>query len=177
MSGHVLLAMAVGLLLIATISGQAVEPASVARPRLTRQLARIWQRSSAQHSMVASDQASDQNATSIFVYGTLKSGQPRHAALHGQRFVGPARTQPMYRMVNCGSYPALVQVAADLQGVSVEGEVWSVDQACLARLDNIEGEGFLYKRASVKLLGCEDSVQTYLYLRSIEGLPDCGSRW
>ena len=81
----------------------------------------------------------------IFVYGTLKRGFCRAHLLTGQQFLGEARTQPLYRMFNCGTYPGLKLVPKD--GLPIVGELWSVDSECLARLDREEGvaEG-LYRR-------------------------------
>jgi gamma-glutamylcyclotransferase (GGCT)/AIG2-like uncharacterized protein YtfP len=113
----------------------------------------------------------------VFVYGTLKRGQPRHRFLAGQNFISAALTRPLYRMFNVGDYPALVQRA---DGRSIEGELWEVDETCVNTLDGVEGSDVgLYVRAEVELLPPFDrlSAFTYLYQRSVEGLADCGSRW
>jgi gamma-glutamylcyclotransferase (GGCT)/AIG2-like uncharacterized protein YtfP len=80
-------------------------------------------------------------------------------------------------MYNCGNYPGLVESP---DGLCVEGELWDVSIECLKRLDEIEGVGVrLYQRAKVRLQSPHDRAEavTYLYLRSIQGLPDCGVRW
>lgn len=115
--------------------------------------------------------------TTLFFYGTLKRGLCRSHALDGQRFLGEARTQPKYRMFNLGSYPGMVEAA---EGVSIDGELWEVDAECLRRLDVIEGVAFgQYERRTVRLLAPHDTTtaQTYIYLRSTAGCPDCGTRW
>lgn len=115
--------------------------------------------------------------SNIFVYGTLKRGNSRAAALAGQQFLGSAQTEACYRMYDCGGYPGLVP--AD-DGLPIAGEVWSVDQACVAALDEIEGVSLnLYRRQPVALQGSNDEfpVEAYLYCRSTSGLPDCGSSW
>ena len=113
----------------------------------------------------------------LFVYGTLKRGQPRHRFLAGQTFVASGVTRPLYRMFNVGEYPALVRHA---EGRSIEGELWDVDEACLRTLDRVEGcdLGF-YARVSVELSPPFEGLhaETYLYRLAIEGLADCGSRW
>jgi gamma-glutamylcyclotransferase (GGCT)/AIG2-like uncharacterized protein YtfP len=73
--------------------------------------------------------------TRVFVYGTLKRGGENHHWIEAQRSVGPARTRPVYRMFDLGGYPGLVRHP---QGVSIEGELWDVDPAGLARLDVLE---------------------------------------
>jgi len=113
----------------------------------------------------------------LFVYGTLKRGQPRHRFLTGQTFVAPAVTRPLYRMFDVGKYPALVRHA---DGCSIQGELWDVDDACVRTLDHVEGCDLgLYVRAAVELSAPHDelSAETYLYLLPVEGFADCGTLW
>ena len=118
----------------------------------------------------------------IFVYGTLKRGLCRAHFLAGQHFVGVARSLPLYRMFNCGSYPGLRSAPQD--GLSIVGELWSVDSECLARLDREEGvhEG-LYARQAIEMAApfpaqlASSTCEAYFYLPSVEGLPDCGDCW
>ena len=115
--------------------------------------------------------------STVFVYGTLRAGECRAHFLEDMEFLGIAQTAPQYRLYDCGDYPALIE---DPAGVSVEGEVWKVTADCLAELDCEEGVDIgLYRRASVTLLPPFHSlvVETYLYLRSVEGLVDIGTRW
>ncbi len=118
----------------------------------------------------------------LFVYGTLKRGFCRAHFLAGQSFLGEARTLPKYRMSNCGTYPGLKPGPND--GRSIVGEVWSVDDACLVRLDQEEGvaEG-LYSRSPIELAHplpesvAATLVEAYFYGPSVAGFPDCGDRW
>lgn len=113
----------------------------------------------------------------VFVYGTLKTGECRAHFLEGMEFLGVAQTTPHYRLYDCGEYPALIE---DQPGVCVEGELWKVTPDCLSELDAEEGVDLgLYRRASVTLRAPHNSlvVETYLYLRSVEGLVDVGTRW
>lgn len=115
--------------------------------------------------------------THLFVYGTLKQGQPRHRFLAGQKFVGAAQTQPHYRLYHLGSYPGLVHAT---DGLAIEGELWDVSEECLKQLDRIEGvETGLYRREVVLLAPPHDQLfaVTYLYQLDVGGLPDCGVRW
>lgn len=112
----------------------------------------------------------------VFVYGTLKRGQVRHAGLAGQRFVGEARTLPRYRMVNLGTFPALVEGGTG----SIVGELWSVDAACLARLDYIEAVADdRYRRTRVWLAPPHEQVaaEAYFYTADVSRLPDHGEVW
>jgi gamma-glutamylcyclotransferase (GGCT)/AIG2-like uncharacterized protein YtfP len=113
----------------------------------------------------------------LFVYGTLKRGQPRQRFLAGQKFVAAAVTEPRYRLFNVGEYPALVPHP---DGRSIEGELWDVDEACLRTLDKVEGcDVGLYARGPVKLQPphARLAAVSYLYLPPVDGLADCGRSW
>ena len=113
----------------------------------------------------------------IFVYGTLKRGCVNHAYLGGQRWVGVARTEPRYRMFDLGGYPGMVEVA---DGLSIQGEVWDVDDDCFAQLDlleDIEGGEYLRKQIHLKPPFEESRIQGYIYLRPTERAPEVGECW
>jgi len=116
--------------------------------------------------------------TLVFVYGTLKRGGANHAFLAGQSFLGNGCTAPGFRLYGLAGYPGMIRVPDDRDGVS--GEVWSVGDDCLARLDELEGlaEG-LYRREPIRLLPpfADQAVETYFYARSVAGRPDLGSTW
>ena len=114
----------------------------------------------------------------LFLYGTLKRGLSNHGYMTGQRFLGEARTAPLYRMVNCGGYPGLFVV--ERNGVSVRGEVWEVDDECRAELDVLEDVAHgLYALERVRLLAPFDGeeVRTYVYRWPVEGYADAGEEW
>ncbi len=114
----------------------------------------------------------------IFVYGTLKRGSSNHSFLAGQTFLGEAQSAPGFRLFELDGYPGLVPRPDDREGVS--GEVWSVDPACLARLDILEGtaEG-LYRREPLPLLPpyADQVVEAYVYSHGVEGRREIGTRW
>lgn len=114
----------------------------------------------------------------VFVYGTLKRGGSNHRFLAGQRFLHEARTVAGYTLYRPADYPGLVREPGDTEGV--RGELWEVTPGCLRELDRLEGvaEG-LYERAAIPLSPphAELAVQTYLYLRPLEGSPRLGSEW
>jgi gamma-glutamylaminecyclotransferase len=114
----------------------------------------------------------------IFVYGTLKRGGSNHRQLAGQRFVSSASTRPGYKLYLLAGYPGLV--AVDRDGRSIEGEIWEVDPACLARVDKLEGtDKGLYARVPIYILPPNDSlaVEGYLYLLDVTGLTELGDNW
>lgn len=114
----------------------------------------------------------------VFVYGTLKRHCCNHHYLKGQRFLGTASTLPLYAMYDLGGYPGIVQDS--VQPMSIEGEVWSVDDACLARLDQLEdlaaGE---YERDYIPLQPpwAGEKVWGYLYRWPIQGRSPVGCLW
>ena len=115
--------------------------------------------------------------TLVFVYGTLKRGGVNHAWIEAQQFVAEARTVPAYRMFDLGGYPGMVHSA---DGISIQGEIWSVDEAGLAQLDVLEDTaGGEYERVVVPLEGehATQRVEGYIYLRSVEGKRDVGQCW
>lgn len=99
----------------------------------------------------------------IFVYGTLKRGFALHRHLDRQKFIAEARTMPRYRMFvyRNGWFPLLVQEMDG--GLSIEGELWEVNDECLRLLDRVEGH--LFQRAFIELgpPHKDQLVEAYLY--------------
>ena len=90
----------------------------------------------------------------VFVYGTLKRGYPNNPLLEGSEFLGEAVTVLTYKAVNVPilnmvwtSFPV---VMPDPSGKPVAGELYTVDDATLARLDQLEREGRSYDRVMIE---------------------------
>jgi gamma-glutamylcyclotransferase (GGCT)/AIG2-like uncharacterized protein YtfP len=96
----------------------------------------------------------------VFVYGTLLEGEPNHRVLKGARLVRRAHTEPAFLLYDLGPFPALV----DGGGLRVAGEVYEVDDGCLAALDRLEGHPRFYFRSSI-VLDSGDLVEAYLLPR------------
>ena len=121
----------------------------------------------------------------VFVYGTLKRGGSNHGLLAGQDFVGPARLAPGFVLYSLGDYPGLVAEAGAADRVT--GELWAVDDAALARLDELEGvEEGLYARVPAVLEEWPEPLSAgarfadarmYVYLRDVSGRPRLGETW
>lgn len=116
--------------------------------------------------------------TQVFVYGTLKRGLSNSHYLSGQRFIAEARTQPNFRMVDCGGYPGMYPVTEN--GHSIAGEIWEVSDECLARLDLLEDTaGGEYERVLIPLLPPHDhtTIQGYLFKRDPSRYRVIGDNW
>lgn len=107
----------------------------------------------------------------VFVYGTLLSGEPNHAALAGARFAGAAETAPAFELVDLGPYPALVAGGA----TRVRGEVYDVDEATLAALDAFEGHPDLYVRIRVTLADGTEAIAYAMPRARVAGRPRIAS--
>jgi|APSaa5957512493_1039668.scaffolds.fasta_scaffold70672_1 gamma-glutamylcyclotransferase (GGCT)/AIG2-like uncharacterized protein YtfP len=107
----------------------------------------------------------------IFIYGTLKKGECREECISGV-FLGIRKTLPQYKLFNVGSYPALIEDRKE--GISIEGELWAVNEECLKNLDLIEGHPHLYKRQPVSLYQTddEDVLLTYIFQGDVDNLEE-----
>lgn len=74
----------------------------------------------------------------IFVYGTLKRGFPNHGLMQGARFIAEALTAEHYPMVVQGQTYSPVIFPEPGTGHRIVGELWEVDDAQLAALDELE---------------------------------------
>ncbi|WP_438482406.1 gamma-glutamylcyclotransferase family protein [Oleiharenicola lentus] len=114
--------------------------------------------------------------TKVFVYGTLKRGGRNQRFMAGQRFITEARTPAGFTLYSLGYYPGMIRDPHDTHGVT--GELWEVDDACLALLDELEGvDEKLYERVAISLAApfVAERAQTYLYLCSLEGRAHLGA--
>ena len=103
----------------------------------------------------------------VFVYGTLLRGQPNHRLLKGAVFIGDARTEARFELVDLGPFPAMTG-----GGVTrVVGELYVVDASTLSALDRLEGHPRFYRRQRIRV---ENAGAAYAYLVTAEqarGLP------
>jgi len=113
--------------------------------------------------------------TILFVYGTLKRGGRGNRWLATQRFVSEAVTEPKYRLYDLGTYPGLVK--DESTGLAVKGELWEVDDACLAELDDYEYAPDLYSRERIRVQGTDGPVETFLYNKPIPAAARSGDFW
>ena len=93
----------------------------------------------------------------IFVYGTLRLGQPFHHLLGGppQAIIA---TPPNYELLNLGRYPGLVEHGK----TAVVGEIYEVDTATIAILDEYEEHPVEYIRTEIRLAD-GTRAETYIF--------------
>ena len=101
----------------------------------------------------------------VFVYGTLKRGQGNHHWLAEAVFLGESTLSGAV-LHDLGPFP----MAIEGEG-AVQGEVYGVDAAGLARLDRLEGHPRLYGR---RLMALADGRAAWVYLgrrRQVRNVP------
>jgi gamma-glutamylaminecyclotransferase len=113
--------------------------------------------------------------TVLFFYGTLKTGEQSNHLLAGQQFVGPARTLPLYRLHGIGWHPGLVLDKSN--GVPVHGELWTVDDATLAKLDEYEEVPTYFTREPIAIADYFGEVQAYFFRGTVPADAPTGDRW
>jgi len=98
-------------------------------------------------------------AHTVFAYGTLRQGSWNHVFLQGQTLLGPGRTRDLFAL-----YVDDVPYAAKEPLALIRGEVWAVDDACLAALDRLEGHPHEYQREQAPVvLDNGETVTAWLY--------------
>jgi len=74
----------------------------------------------------------------IFVYGTLKSGFHNHHYLKNATFIDKATTLYKYPMIlACQAFPHLINAKG--KGHYIKGEVYSIDNETMLKIDELEG--------------------------------------
>lgn len=117
----------------------------------------------------------------VFVYGTLKKGGRLSCHMSGQKFLGEAKTAPRYRLYNISWFPGLKE--DEDEGKEIEGELYEVDEQCLANLDRVEGAPHLYSRSAVTIQnppfneGGKNLIQSYFYNGDISECSEVGTSW
>ena len=100
----------------------------------------------------------------VFVYGTLMRGEHHHDQLAGAEFMGARSTRAQYELVQVDYFPAMLRGGH----TSVVGELYAVDDAILARLDELEEVPHYYVREGIELSD-DTRADTYLMPRERAG--------
>lgn len=103
----------------------------------------------------------------VFVYGTLRQGQPNHSLLEegGARFISPAKTWDGYTMIHLGGFPGVVAAGPYI----IKGELYEVPETTVANvLDPLEGHPTFYRRRRIDTIDVDGNdvvAETYLLSR------------
>lgn len=99
----------------------------------------------------------------VFVYGTLMNGHYNHFYMErdGIKFLGKGRANGFAIYNVTPYYPGVVKE----EGESVLGEVYEVPKKYMRDLDQLEGNGFLYRREKAEIgLESGEKIQAWIYL-------------
>ncbi len=105
--------------------------------------------------------ATDERRFRLFVYGTFLPGEPDHRLLDGAELVGPATTQPRYKLVELTGAAGLL----DRGDTAVVGEIYELDVKTLAGCDVKREHPVLFQRRGVEL---SDGSVAHAYFLSHE---------
>lgn len=111
----------------------------------------------------------------VFVYGTLRAGEHNDHRLEDAEFVGYGTLLGGYKMIDLGSFPAVVEDEGAEWAMA--GEVYEVDErTLLGSLDNLEGvdrrdpedrngesRGIYYRR-ELDVIVDDEPVKAWVYL-------------
>ncbi|RZF40464.1 hypothetical protein LSTR_LSTR000343 [Laodelphax striatellus] len=122
-----------------------------------------------------SSQPSISNFTYVFVYGTLKKGEPNHFILEDSsngysKCLFEAKTKSKYPLIIGSPYNIPFMIDLKSTGFNVCGEVYVVDDKMLAVLDELEEHPNVYKRRKEDIIfkegekeKCFDDAWMYFY--------------
>ncbi|XP_061939617.1 putative gamma-glutamylcyclotransferase CG2811 isoform X4 [Apis cerana] len=98
----------------------------------------------------------------VFVYGTLKRGEPNHCLIQDTengyaKFLGLGRTTIPYPLIIATDYNIPFLLKKPGFGHHVFGEVYDVDSKMLKKLDELEEHPAFYKRSEENILFAPES--------------------
>jgi gamma-glutamylcyclotransferase (GGCT)/AIG2-like uncharacterized protein YtfP len=105
--------------------------------------------------------------TRVFVYGTLRAGQPNHRLLRAAQPLGAATTAAPFIMYDLGAFPAIVAGGT----TPVVGELYEVSASTLQSLDRLEGYPRLYDRVEVSLTNGSRALVYTMHSRQVVDRP------
>ncbi len=84
----------------------------------------------------------------VFTYGSLLTGLGNHRVIAAGELVGEAITEAGWTLVSLGGFPGAIEGGE----IAIVGELYRVDDATLAGLDQLEGNGSFYTRVERKII-------------------------
>jgi gamma-glutamylaminecyclotransferase len=109
--------------------------------------------------------------TLVFVFGTLKAGFPNFAVNRGRRIAGVFRTVQPHPLYLMGERRVPWMIDEPGNGRCVAGEIYEVDAAALAAMDELEGVGRAdgYHRKALQVQGDDAAVvMAQVYMKHTE---------
>lgn len=99
----------------------------------------------------------------VFVYGTLKKGEPNHHWLTTEcnglaNFVCNGKTIAKFPLIIATKYNIPFLLNAPQTGHNITGEIYSIDEKMLANLDELEDYPKLYDRNIFQVNGSDGQV-------------------
>ncbi|MDO4437318.1 MAG: gamma-glutamylcyclotransferase family protein [Coriobacteriaceae bacterium] len=129
-----------------------------------------WGKSVAEQLVRIADAFDLPSSVPVFVYGTLMTGCRNARLISDQPYLGTAQLNG-YNLFELGSYPGIL-ASEDVahRGSTVMGELRMVDFDTLLRLNELEGEGTLYKATRVNLTtpAGPQTALAYVYLHEVD---------
>ena len=103
----------------------------------------------------------------VFVFGTLKEGFPNFTVNKGVRVPGAFRTLDRFPLFLVGERHVPWMLDLRGEGERVVGEVYEVDDAALAAMDQLErvGEPDGYRRVPIRVEGDGAPIEVFAYLK------------
>jgi gamma-glutamylaminecyclotransferase len=101
----------------------------------------------------------------LFVYGTLRQGEPRHGLLAGAGFIALASTPPSYHLVDVGPFAALVRGGP----TAVVGELYRVTLETRRVIDVELQVPLLFSRETIQLADGSDADAYLLTSEQVRG--------
>lgn len=100
----------------------------------------------------------------VFVYGSLKRHFGNNGLMAQAKFLGITDTvKSDYRMYSLGAFPAVVESCIG-GAYTITGELYSIDDSTLNRLDMLEGNGSMYIRKLIPVYYNLKTVEAWVYL-------------
>ncbi|GMT17954.1 hypothetical protein PFISCL1PPCAC_9251, partial [Pristionchus fissidentatus] len=112
----------------------------------------------------------------VFVYGTLKQGEPNHSVMTStegwSRFRGAARSVTSFPLVVGTQFNIPFVLDKRGEGNEIHGELYEVDEKKLATLDALEAHPVLYERKLEEFIMEETGVKTEAWIYIIHKWKD-----
>ncbi|CAH1735565.1 unnamed protein product [Chironomus riparius] len=113
--------------------------------------------------------ATSSNLIRVFVYGTLKSGQPNHFLMQDvkngmAKFIARAVTTEKFPLVVATRYNIPFLLNKPGTGNYINGEIYEVDQQMFEVLDKLEDYPTWYDREILEMSTTDQKISCWIYM-------------